>query len=506
MGMSPEMYNPIPNGNNIVPGSAQQQQQHHQQRMPHVQQQRMQMGPQMQQQRMNMQMQNMYQQQQPHHPEQVPHHSGAHATGMLRNMVRTVRQLGPHPQQPQPGVRSPMYGQIKRNYVQQMRPAGHPGNPNQPMMIRQRLAYPPSAQTVVGPPTKKIKMEDPDDCQMISMQPRRDGLPIIHSVQGGGAMPPVVGNRSSPNPNVVAANEIQLSDQITLSVKGNNVKNPKDVANILANRGITVTPTAKSSTDKTSPTSSSSSSSSPVTTTTTTTTTPHATSTNASTNEAVQKIQLNSSVSIISKKKPAAATIDLSNDDDKSEMLPPPPPPTTTRMAVSKLHLQRPVMTCPVVNCNRRFVTHEGLNLHTRSGHRGVVAMKAYRCKLCPTKFATMQSLYVHQRNVHRTAIPAGAIGAVGGVQPQRATTADELGLPVVDIRNDDTRNKLAALGIVNYIPLTNLNRITGGQFGLPIVSVQGAANAAVCNLAAIGADSVLSIGTVKQVPRMRPA
>lgn len=415
-----------------------------------------------------------------------------------------------------------------------------PNSQQQQMMIRPRLMYPPSSSPAAagGPPMKKIKIEEQsDDCQMISMQPRRDGLPVIHSVQGGG--PTIVSasggvggggassTRASPSAAVGAAvpNEIQLSDQITLSVKGNNVKNPKDVANILANRGITVTPTAKSSAsanDKPADTTAAGTASTISTATTTTTTSPPATSAsllqtnNASTNEAVQKIQLNSSVSIISKKKPSTtATIDLSNDDEKVEMLPPlpmplPPPPPQNRGIRGGVggKTNVPVLVCPVVNCNRRFVTHEGLNLHTRSGHRGVVK-KAYRCKFCPNKFASLQSLLLHQRNVHRVAMmPTTATSShqLPHAPLSRATTADELGLPVVDLRNEDTRNKLAALGIVNYIPLANLNRNTGGQYGLPIVSVQGAANAAVCNLAAIGADSILSIGTVKQVPRMRPA
>lgn len=361
-------------------------------------------------------------------------------------MMRQMRPVGPAGQ-PQVAIRSPMYSQIKRpaNYAQ-MR--GINQTPSPPTIVR--------ARTMV-PPVKKIKLEDTDqdDCQVISMQPHSDGLPVIHSVQGAS----VNGSHSSSNSPALDST-IQLSDQITLSVKNKDQaqgKNPKDVANILAHRGITVTPTAKGNPDANKAVRSNEEQ------------LQHKTN-SASTEEAVQKIQLNSSVSIISKKK-TATTIDLSADDDKDEM---PPPP-------------RPFILCPVKDCPERFLTKEGLNRHTQRGHK-TLNIRIHRCRLCPTKFATTEGLLFHQRKVHR----------ISNVK----TTADELGLPVVDMRNEQTRAKLAALGIVNYIPLGNLNKTTGGAFGLPIVSVQGAANAAVCNLAALGADSLLSLGPVKQIPR----
>lgn len=298
------------------------------------------------------------------------------------------------------------------------------------------------------------------------MQQKSDDLPVIQSVQGGAVASSVAANNAAAR---AGADKFQLSDQITLSVKGKEQqtnKNPKDVANILANRGITVTQTAKpgdAAKEKNADNGTESPSSSPLT----------MASPNSKTEEAVQKIQLNSSVSIISKKK-AINTIDLSNDDDTSEVMPPP--------------RSQPMITCPVKECNEKFLTQEGLNRHTLRGHRPP-GIRIQRCRLCPAKFSSVEGLAFHQKKVHR----------------MMKTSPDELGLPIVDLRNEMTRQKLAALGIINYIPLSNLNKTTGGVYGLPIVSVQGAANSAVCNLGALGADSLLSLGPVKQIPQRNP-
>ncbi|KAL3287765.1 hypothetical protein HHI36_002227 [Cryptolaemus montrouzieri] len=176
----------------------------------------------------------------------------------------------PGPRQPMPGQRMPMGGPRQ------------PMNPRAPMATRQRApltrprgAGPMTAVRSVRPrmpngPTntqfrpspikrspEQIKQEqnvhikkkrfdvltpdkDDDDCQVICMQPKNtDGLPQIESVQGG-----------TPEP--AESSIMHLSDSITLSVRNPPPKpaspkksDAKAVANILATRGITVTPTAK---------------------------------------------------------------------------------------------------------------------------------------------------------------------------------------------------------------------------------------------------------------------
>lgn len=439
MSMSPDMYNPMPgvngmNGNTIMNANSFAQNSRISPLQRNSPQQRV----------------SPLQRVSPHLQQQIgahPQQQQFNSQGMMRpplNMnMRPMRPGQPTQQQMQMAVRQPLYT-MKRA--------------SNGMLIRTPISGPQSAlgsalgshlrPRLMGPPAKKIKVEDGDDCEVISMQPRSDGLPVIHSVQGGANA-----NASDANKNTQKPEEPYQLSEITLSVKGKEQpnKNPKEVANILAHRGITVTSSKPAEQTDISPSENGGSAS------------------NVTTEEAVQKIQLNSSVSIIQKKKPP--TIDLSNDDDVI-------PVTTVQKA----------MACPVKDCTEVFATQENLNRHMQRGHRAP-QLRINRCRLCPAKFSSPEGLMMHQKKVHR-------------VSP--SATASELGLPVVDLKNEQTRSKLAALGIYNYIPLSHLsqNRTVNGLFGLPIVSVQGAANSAVCNLAALGADSLLSIGPVKAIPK----
>lgn len=312
---------------------------------------------------------------------------------------------------------------------------------------------------------KRPKILNDDDCELISMPPRSDGIPIIKCVQGGASE---FAESHSPPP---MKETYQINDQITLTslkkegssitstsisaqLSSSSAKNPKHVANILANRGITVTP---STGNKNQPPSDPK---------------PQLSATNLHDDPDVKKIQLNSAISIISKKK--SASIDLTEGvaadegDDKSN---------------------GDFIACEIPGCKQRFLTQDALNKHNQKGHK-LLTHRSYGCKHCTAKFSSMEALSFHIRKIHRNS--SASIKA----------TPDELGLPIVDLKNEQTRKKLAAIGIVNYIPLSNLNKDSSTLFGLPIVSVAGAANTAICNLAAIGADSILSIGTIKTIQR----
>lgn len=388
-----------------------------------------------------------------------PQQHGPPQQQQQQQMGGMMRPPGPmmRLQHPPPPLRPEMRPgplQMKRpgNFLQQMR-ASPNNTPSPPTMKK-------PGQLMTPPPPKKIRVDDGDDCQLISMQPRSDGLPIIQSVQGGA--PPII---DRPQQQQKSKESIHLSDQITLSIKSKDAaqnKNPKDVANILANRGITVTPSAKMKEQQLKMQQQGKSG-----------------GTNSSAEDAVQKLQLNSSVSIISKKK----SIDLTNDDVT---------PATKKIMDEYKPIQPNLknshdglfIPCTVPECDQKFLTSDSLQKHLQRGHKHM-SLRIHKCKICPAKFSTTDGLAFHQKKVHNI----------------HKTTADELGLPIVDLRNDETRNKLAALGIINYIPLTNLNKTTGGTYGLPIISVQGAANNAICNIMAMGADSVLSLGPVKPIP-----
>ncbi|XP_045461294.1 AT-rich interactive domain-containing protein 1A-like isoform X2 [Harmonia axyridis] len=197
----------------------------------------------------------------------VPQNQGpmAQQQGQYRQTIPRVQG----PRQPMPGQRMPMGPR-------------QPMNPRAPMASRQRAPMtrprggqmstlrgvrprfpngPTNTQYRNGGPMKRppdqIKQEqniqakkkrfdvltpdkDDEDCQVICMQPKNtDGLPQIESVQGAAS-------ESAEN------SIMHLSDSITLSVRNPPPKpaspkksDAKAVANILATRGITVTPTAK---------------------------------------------------------------------------------------------------------------------------------------------------------------------------------------------------------------------------------------------------------------------
>lgn len=75
-----------------------------------------------------------------------------------------------------------------------------------------------------------------------------------------------------------------------------------------------------------------------------------------------------------------------------------------------------------------------------------------------------------------------------------------ELAIPVVDLKSPQVLNRLFNLGIQSYIPLSQLSVQTGGYFGLPIVTIDGARDPNVCNLGALGATSILSLGPLKHL------
>ncbi|XP_044745399.1 transcription factor SFL2-like [Coccinella septempunctata] len=197
---------------------------------------------------------------------------GSQNQGPMAQQQGQFRQTIPRlqgPRQPMPGQRMPMAPRQPMNQRAPMatrqrapmpRPRGGPMSgmrgvrprmPNGPTNTQFRNANP------MKRPQDAIKQEqnmqakkkrfdvltpdkDDDDCQVICMQPKNtDGLPQIESVQGATS-------ESAEN------SIMHLSDSITLSVRNPPPKpaspkksDAKAVANILATRGITVTPTAK---------------------------------------------------------------------------------------------------------------------------------------------------------------------------------------------------------------------------------------------------------------------
>lgn len=110
------------------------------------------------------------------------------------------------------------------------------------------------------------------------------------------------------------------------------------------------------------------------------------------------------------------------------------------------------------------------------------------RCNLCPAQYPTAQALTTHKQVYHKE---VDTVAQNGGA---------ELALPVVDLKSPHVLNRLSNLGIQSYIPLSQLSAQTGGYFGLPIITIDGARNPNTCNLGALGATSILSLGPLKHL------
>ncbi|XP_036140734.1 histone acetyltransferase KAT6A isoform X2 [Monomorium pharaonis] len=364
---------------------------------------------------------------------------------------------------------------------------------------RQRMKRPlqqPVQQQNNTPSAKQRRMDVllPDrnedaDCHVIAQQKRNDGLPVIQNVQGATTQQTTSRNDST----------IHLTDSITLSVRQpaqvQNTSNPggkksdaKAVANVLAARGITVTPAANK--NKTSEQNKQqippqqqqrpSPSQQPLN---------------------VTALNLNSAISIIptsSQRKQQeqgqfAVPQNKQNKSPINDQVERPPRPPTVDLTqdtppqmpvVRRGRPPRALLTCQV--CDKNFQNQDMLTQHMAT-HR-TTSKLLHRCNLCPAQYPTVQALTTHKQTYHKE---VDAVAQNGGT---------ELALPVVDLKSPHVLNRLANLGIHSYIPLSQLSAQTGGYFGLPIITIDGARNTSICNLGALGATSILSLGPLKHI------
>ncbi|XP_013191842.2 protein piccolo [Amyelois transitella] len=135
------------------------------------------------------------------------------------------------------------------------------------------------------------------------------------------------------------------------------------------------------------------------------------------------------------------------------------------------------MLSCRV--CKKMFMNHNSLQVHMTNAHpQSKIPM--FRCDECPASYPKSLQLQHHKRVFHN----------VSG--PNR-----ELGLPVVDLSQEDNLKRLSSLGIYSFIPLANREQASG-CFGIPVVSVHNSSSA---NLQALGADGLLSLGPLKSLP-----
>lgn len=138
------------------------------------------------------------------------------------------------------------------------------------------------------------------------------------------------------------------------------------------------------------------------------------------------------------------------------------------------------LLSCKV--CKKIFMNHNSLAVHMSNIHPQV-EIPSYKCDECPASYPKSFQLQQHKRVFHNISGPN-----------------KELGLPVVDLSQEDNLKRLSNLGIYSFIPLANREQ-AGGCFGIPVISVHNMQNGLTNSLQALGADGLLSLGPLKPLP-----
>lgn len=138
------------------------------------------------------------------------------------------------------------------------------------------------------------------------------------------------------------------------------------------------------------------------------------------------------------------------------------------------------MLSCKV--CKKMFMNQNSLQVHMSAAHpQSKIPM--FKCDECPASYPKSLQLQHHKRVFHNV------------TGPNR-----ELGLPVVDLSQEDNLKRLSNLGIYSFIPLANREQ-GNGCFGIPVISVHNMQNGMTSGLQALGADGLLSLGPLKPLP-----
>ncbi|XP_063542248.1 uncharacterized protein LOC134750925 [Cydia strobilella] len=133
--------------------------------------------------------------------------------------------------------------------------------------------------------------------------------------------------------------------------------------------------------------------------------------------------------------------------------------------------------TCKI--CRKMFSNSTSLSTHMAAAH----PQRGFKCDECPASYPKSLQLQHHKRVFHNV------------TGPNR-----ELGLPVVDLSQEENLQRLSSLGIYSFIPLANREQASG-CFGIPVISVHNVNNGMTSGLQALGADGLLSLGPLKPLP-----
>lgn len=101
-----------------------------------------------------------------------------------------------------------------------------------------------------------------------------------------------------------------------------------------------------------------------------------------------------------------------------------------------------------------------------------------FRCDLCPAQYPNAAGLNKHRQTYHKT-----------------TSGMAELGIPVINLKTPGVMQKMTAMGVSNYIPLTSQG--ADGTFVIPIINSRNPAN-----LSNIGSTTMISLGPIRSIPR----
>ncbi|KAL0272567.1 UNVERIFIED_CONTAM: hypothetical protein PYX00_005487 [Menopon gallinae] len=156
------------------------------------------------------------------------------------------------------------------------------------------------------------------------------------------------------------------------------------------------------------------------------------------------------------------ATVDLTLDDD-------PPPQMKSRSG-----LRFPCNQCTIV-----FPTSSALEAH-KASHRTAGTLP-FKCDKCTAQYPNAQGLQHHRAMFHKSKL-----------------SPPELAIPIVDLNHPGARDQLAKCGVHGFLPLSQLQGHSLGYFGVPVIHLDSTKEKAITNLNTLGAANVLVLGKMK--------
>lgn len=100
-----------------------------------------------------------------------------------------------------------------------------------------------------------------------------------------------------------------------------------------------------------------------------------------------------------------------------------------------------------------------------------------YRCDLCPAQYPNAVGLNKHRQSYHKTS--AGIC---------------DLAIPLINLKQPGIFQKLAGIGINNYIAVSGPN---GENLSLPLINTRNPGN-----MAALGSTQMVTLGPIRAIPK----